>query len=892
MKRSSLLLKPSYSRVLAVLGAAALFSGTHNAAHATQTVRELFDKIGNSDYITIDSLAGGATSFGLQGTWATSPWGGIVDTGTGLVTNTVPSTGIVYKDTWSLDWPLQGLNNGLVLTHGGGQNGLLNFNSGGNLGTIVDTNTLVPFGNFTSQSYATRPLTPGARIDFKANGTYYFSVRLVKSYSWWVGDNSAGVGFSTGGGTNDHFVGVGVTRKSTFTAEDGVTEITNTTYISTGTLGQDGLPAHSDDSGGPYYPRANGSPGLWEFGPGGVDWAQGGLLVGELTTTTSGASTLNVKAYLPNCPVYTNGVLYTGTNNYGVPITLEPDINNITWDATYNFTETNVMTHLLVFMHGTGALEYDALRVGTTYGDVVGLELIGAPKGTPANTVYEDVTLTISQLAGVNSGQIPMSFQWRSNGVPIVDATNATLVLTTPKTNLTANYSVVVSNFYGTLTSPETLITVLPGIAPIVVQQPAPTTLTRYAGSPTAPFSVVVDGTPPFTFQWKHAGTNIGSPTITSDVTNTLTIGPISVAEAGGYSVTVTNAYGLTNSALATLNVTTPSAGSYAAALLSLPINPTNLFGYWRMDDNATTNDPVIREYWNGNNGLVSIQDLNNGRITPGAEGAPYQAFPAPHLATAVGTTTAASPPSPWNYPYRVDLKNLPSAQTNMTFTMWVKGGVRLVARNGYGQAYGLENQGGNALRFYWGAYNSTNGIRTAQWDTGLTAPENEWTFVALVVEGTNATVYVGSKISFASASTVDAGGIPDPENGGGYMTIVNSTTLGESNLRLGVGRNPIPWADDGNGAPWTSTGGTWSDIAVFYQVLTPAQIKGLFLAGAGLWIESTPDGAGNWTLNWLPGYTLQQADNVQGPYTDVVGATPPYWTPIATTGSKFYRVK
>src|SRR5688572_18262862 len=143
--------------------------------HATQTVRELYDKIGNSDYITINDLAGGATSVGLQGNWTTSPQGTI--DGTNAV-----STGIVYKDTWSLDWPLDNLEyGGVLLGHSGGQNGLLNFNSGGNLNTLTDTNTGLPFGNYTSLSYATRPLTSGAQINFKANGTYYFSVRLVKS---------------------------------------------------------------------------------------------------------------------------------------------------------------------------------------------------------------------------------------------------------------------------------------------------------------------------------------------------------------------------------------------------------------------------------------------------------------------------------------------------------------------------------------------------------------------------------------------------------------------------------------------------------------------------------------------------------------------------------------
>lgn len=834
---------------------------------ATQTVRELFDKIGNSDYITLNGLGSGATSAGLQGIWTVSPSNGV---------------GIVYKDTWSLDWPLQNLqNNGVLLGHNAGQNGLLNFNSGGNLNALIDPDTGLPYGNFTPRSYATRPLTPGAQINFQANGTYYFSVRLVKSYSWWPGDNAAGFGFSTGGETNAHFVGVGVTRKSSYLAEDGLTEITNTTYISTGTLGQDGIASHPYDSGGPYYARTNGAPGLWEFGSGAVDWAQGGLLLGELTTTPSGASTLKVKGFLPYAP-------------------LDTDPNAIVWDATYDFTETNVMTHLLVWLHGTGALEYDAIRVGTTYGDVIGFELIGAPKGSPANTVFAGTTVTISQNAGLNTGAVPMSFQWRSNGVDIVDATNATLVLTNPTTDFTANYSLTVSNFYGgPVTSPETLITINPAVPPYFVQQPNPVSLTRYAGAPAAQFSVTVNGTPPFTYQWKHAGTNYGAPVTTANTTDTLSLSSITAALAGSYTVTVTNGFGLTNSATATLNVVVPSPDSYAAAVVNLPANPTNLFGYWRMDDNVTTNDLTLREYWNGNNGQVNFNDLNYGRMTFGVEGASYPAFSAPHLAAALGTgpsgTNWQTPQgpynNPWEVPYRVDLKNLPSAQTNMTFTMWVKGGVRLAARSGYGQAYGLENQG-NALRVLWGCYNSTNAVRTAQWDTGLIAPANEWTFVALVVEGTNASVYLGSKTSFTSTNSSDIGGIPDHENLGGYMTLVDSTAIGDSNLRLGVGRTPVPWADDGNGAPWTSAGGTWSDIAVLYQALTPTQIKRLFVIGAGLQIEGTPDGFGNLNLNWVSGFTLQEAASVTGPWTDIGAATPPYSVPMATMGNKFYRVK
>ena len=65
-----------------------------------------------------------------------------------------------------------------------------------------------------------------------------------------------------------------------------------------------------------------------------------------------------------------------------------------------------------------------------------------------------------------------------------------------------------------------------------------------------------------------------------------------------------------------------------------------------------------------------------------------------------------------------------------------------------------------------------------------------------------------------------------------------------------------------------------------------------VFAAGAGLWLEGTPDGFGNLNLNWRSGFTLQEATNVIGPWTDIGAATPPYSVPILKIGNKFYRVK
>jgi hypothetical protein len=385
-----------------------------------------------------------------------------------------------------------------------------------------------------------------------------------------------------------------------------------------------------------------------------------------------------------------------------------------------------------------------------------------------------------------------------------------------------------------------------------------------------------VDGTPPFTYQWKHAGTNIGAPIITSTANTTLTFGPVALADAGDYSVTVTNLFGSTNSAVpapaATLAVLAPAAGAYAAVITSYS---NSLYGYWRMDDNATTNNPTIYDNWGDKNGWANTNDMaaNPANMVFGDQGLSAVGFSSPHLATALGNQF-------WTAPYRLNLPKLPGYSNTMTFAMWVKptdgNGCALMARNGYGNAYGLENNGGQ-LRFDWGG-----GIA---WDSGLVVPKNIWTFVALVVEPYQVTIYMGTnKVSLASASTTF--GLP----------LFSSGEIGDAATSLSplaVGRNPWPWADDGNGSQWSSTPAVWSDIAVIYESLTPQQIQGLYEAGIGLWIDGQPDGGGNLMLNWLPGHTLQEANDVQGPYTDIGAATAPY--PVSLTppiGTKFYRIK
>ena len=62
-----------------------------------------------------------------------------------------------------------------------------------------------------------------------------------------------------------------------------------------------------------------------------------------------------------------------------------------------------------------------------------------------------------------------------------------------------------------------------------------------------------------------------------------------------------------------------------------------------------------------------------------------------------------------------------------------------------------------------------------------------------------------------------------------------------------------------------------------FYSALSAQTITKLYLAGAGLYLNESPDPntAGNLLLNYPLG-TLQGATTVTGPYTDVPGASTP----------------
>ncbi len=86
-----------------------------------------------------------------------------------------------------------------------------------------------------------------------------------------------------------------------------------------------------------------------------------------------------------------------------------------------------------------------------------------------------------------------------------------------------------------------------PGVAPAIIAQPASQSV--LAGS-NATFTVTAAGAPPLSYQWRFNGTNIAGATATA-----LILANVQPAQAGSYSVRVTNTFGSVISSNAVLAV-------------------------------------------------------------------------------------------------------------------------------------------------------------------------------------------------------------------------------------------------------------------------------------------------------------------------------------------------
>ena len=166
-------------------------------------------------------------------------------------------------------------------------------------------------------------------------------------------------------------------------------------------------------------------------------------------------------------------------------------------------------------------------------------------KQPAGSTVAEGGTANLS----VTATGSELTYQWFKDGTELSDKTDATLTLSEVEMVSAGDYTVTVANEGGEAESKVAIIKVKT-LPPKITTQPL--TQSAAVGDDSVEFSVVATGKN-LEYQWKKNGTLIENGT-----EDTLTLSDISSADAGSYTVTVSNSGGTVTSKPAKLTVLAP----------------------------------------------------------------------------------------------------------------------------------------------------------------------------------------------------------------------------------------------------------------------------------------------------------------------------------------------
>ncbi len=396
---------------------------------------------------------------------------------------------------------------------------------------------------------------------------------------------------------------------------------------------------------------------------------------------------------------------------------------------------------------------------------------------SPADTIYSTTPFSIT--ADVY-GEPPLAFQWQRNGAALPGETSATLSRAAATLADAGDYTVVVTNAYGSVVSSVVTVTVNSAVPPTIDVQPVSRQV--YPGG-TARFSVSASGTPPFAYQWKRAGADLPGATNAK-----LVVPNCTAAETGTYQVEVSNVAGKRSSATVNLALTTPTAGTYEALVAGMrPV------AYWRLGETSGTR---AFDYAGGYDGTyVNVAQGQSGAIPGEANGA-------------AGFDGASA--------YVTTGEPLLNNRAQFTVMGWLKRGALHSGRGGYfGQNDLLEfgDASSGASIEAWIDASGGNIITAWPW------PDDQWGFIVLTGDGTVSKLYLDGKLAGSLASTVSS-----------YGTNGFSFNIGGG----GIFNSPNVNMDYFNG---------WVDeVAVLDRALSVQEICALYLKGtayAGLFEPS-----------------------------------------------------
>ncbi len=482
----------------------------------------------------------------------------------------------------------------------------------------------------------------------------------------------------------------------------------------------------------------------------------------------------------------------------------------------------------------------------------------------PAVVATEPLSLTnysgtVATFSALGTGTAPVFYQWYSNGVALAGATSTSISVAAqyPADN-GADFTVVVSNRFGSQTSVVASLTVLTQLNIVAV----PASITRNVGSYAA-FHVTANGALPISYQWSASVNGGNTFTNISGATNaTLWLTNVTQAmDQNQYSVLVVGPFE-TNSEDATLSVQArqdppvPLSGYGAIVAADKPV------AYWRLDE---TGGSLAEDAVGSFDGTYTP---NSGSISYGVPtGIPSSADPAVTLAN--GATIQV--------PFAPEL----NPDTAWSVETWINpaslgangGDYRIVLSSEY-QLYPnpyngwyLYQQPSGSLAF---VPQPGNGFIVA----GAMVP-GDWYHIVITDDLTNFTMYINGAAATGFPVSGDAF-VPD----GDGINLDGTAGLGGTD----GGNFVIGQRTDGQ---FNTFEGTVDDTAVYQYALSAQQIASHYAVAPIFKIAKAS--ATTVSLTWTAG-VLQETSSLNGVYTNVVGATSPFTTTVSGSAS-FFRV-
>ncbi len=354
-----------------------------------------------------------------------------------------------------------------------------------------------------------------------------------------AGTNTTKIGFAAAGSTTNDFWNF-------YTRDDGVGGWR--------TLGSVVNLKNADSSVTAAGLTVNNAPGAW--GSSSTDPMYAGYIYpfdgGNVTVTITNlpAGTYDLLPYSPNG----NFTLAVGANSYAVRTCYDvTPVSPPVWTEGLQYVRfTNVLVNagqpLVLTVHpgvGDGAL-------------ISGLQLAlssltnALPAPPVAPTITQQPTNAVVLINGLVSfsvtaqGSAPLAYQWRFNGTNLAGATSATLTLSNISVAQAGNYSVLVANAGGSVTSSNAVLDVL---SPSIIFSQTPSQVVLLGSAAT--FMVSAGGSAPLNYFWKRNNVLIPGATNFS-----YTLFNAQLADSGSkFSCLVTNAYGFAASTNASLKV-------------------------------------------------------------------------------------------------------------------------------------------------------------------------------------------------------------------------------------------------------------------------------------------------------------------------------------------------